>query len=117
MTVIETTVIVSRRDADVIPVVHVRDEWTFDTPEEQKEFTEEMMLWLDDRPMPGGVETATFPRKGYKGEIALMQTLDKVLGVDTESSIENMPREEELDVPSFMQDEAPGHGYWEVGDY
>src|SRR4051812_86863 len=102
--ILETTVIVSRRDAGTMPVIHVRDEWDFNSSEEQKTFTEELMLWMDDRPIPGNVEVASFPRKGYKGELALQQILDKVLGVDTESSIINYKKiAEELDVPSFMR--------------
>lgn len=79
--ILETTIIVSRRDAETNPVIHVRDKYTFNTPEEQEEFTEECLLWMDDRPVAGeGFKPLS--RKRYRGEAELMSILEELHGPD-----------------------------------
>lgn len=107
--ILETTVIVSRRDANTMPVIHVRDEYQFESEQEQRVFTDELLLWMDDRPVPGGIDIASFPRKGFKGELSLMQTIDKMHGPDSiwdrqnENKNGKSERLDELDVPEFLK--------------
>ena len=103
MSVIETTVIVSRRDADTMPVIHVRDEWTFESEAEQRVFTDELILWMDDRPVPGGLEVKTFARKGYKGELALMRMIDRICPSEN-APINYFAIKDDLDVPDFLKE-------------
>jgi len=83
-----------------MPIIHVRDEYSFDTTQEQAAFTEECLLWMDDRPVPGN-GFKPLSRKRYKGEIELTRILDELHGPD--DLWEDSVKPTDPDIPSFLQ--------------
>lgn len=101
---LETRIHISRKDAEINPVILVEDKYEFETEEEQLTFTEELLAWVDERPIPNGGHLA---RNRYKGDHKLIETLDKCHGpasIWQDVASDGMPTAD-LDVPSFLRSE------------